>query len=124
TNNNALNALNANSSATCVAGPREKKKKRDYSAEFNLWWPHFPRKVSKEKAAKQFSAAIKSICMEHNVNTEDALGWLISRTKAYAQSVIHKNSEHIKHPDGWLADKRFNDEFVTAKDGDFDPYAG
>lgn len=92
---------------------KPKRPRDQYSAEFVEWWPHYPRHVSKQDAEQVFPAALSAIMRERAVSREEALQWLIARTIDYAKSVEDTPADKIKHPNGWLSKKRFNDDLLT-----------
>jgi hypothetical protein len=83
---------------------------RSYPKDFLAWWSHYPNKIGKPSAHKQFAPALSRIAAERSLTTDEALAWLIDRTKGYARAVADKSPQHIKHPGPWLSDDRFNDE--------------
>lgn len=70
---------------------------------FDAWWEVYPRKTAKKEARKAWEQMAREI---------DALTpeELMIRTQAFAQSVLHKDQEHVPHGATWLRGERWNDE--------------
>ncbi len=68
---------------------------------FEAFWKVYPRKVKKAVAKEQFSKA----CQKHKLQE------IMDGAKEYAQSVEGKDKKYIPHPNKWLKDERWSDEF-------------
>ncbi|KAA5547012.1 hypothetical protein FYK55_00920 [Roseiconus nitratireducens] len=85
----------------------------DYSRDFERWWVHYPRKQAKFAASKAFVAAMKAIQSDHRIDRDDALVWLIKRTRAYSTAVADTPPDKVAHPATWLNGRRFEDELPS-----------
>ena len=70
--------------------------------EFDNWYQHYPRKVSRGAAEDPFGKA--------RVDGGVSLEILIEATKHYAAQMAGKDSQYIKHPATWLSGKCWLDE--------------
>ena len=106
------------------AVPSSSSKKKDsvskqllVDKQFETWWPHVPRKVSKGGARKAFKAALKKVDLET----------LIVATDCWAQSAVGKEPRYVPHPASWLSDERWTDEDIARSagpNGADEPYLG
>lgn len=71
-----------------------------YPAEFEMWWRGYPLKKAKGDALKAWNAARKSKLLP-------PMSELMEATRAYASRT---DPEYLKHPGGWLRDRRWEDE--------------
>lgn len=92
--------------------PTPKKRKgaptlADMDAEFDDWWQHVPRKVSKDAARRAYRAARRrgasSEALVHGIQ-QHAARWKINRTEA----------RFIPHPATWLNGGRWEDDVAEA----------
>lgn len=75
---------------------------------FEVWWEAYPRKAAKKEAQKawaQMTAEISKLTLEV----------LMERTRSFAESVLHKDPEHIAHGATWLRGERWNDALPTRR---------
>lgn len=91
-----------------------KNSTRHYPKDFQAWWKHYPNKIGKPSANKAFAPALQRIAAGRSLSHDDALTWLIDRTRRYARAVADRKPQHIKHPGPWLNDDRFNDDEPVA----------
>lgn len=89
--------------------------RRTYTDDFDRWWLAYPRKVEKPNAFTAFKSATERI--RKDGHPDDAVEWLIGRTKLYANSVKDTPEKFIKHPASWLNADRFNDEPILETTG-------
>jgi hypothetical protein len=82
----------------------EKKSKKtaiDYSKEFDEFWIKYPKKAAKPKAFEAYKKARQKASHEK----------IMEGLTKYAQIV--QDQKFIKHPQGWLNDGRWEDEYPT-----------
>jgi hypothetical protein len=72
---------------------------------FDEFWTAYPLHVSKLKARQRWLTQIKA-----GVDPQV----MIDGAESYARQVRGKDREHIKHPDGWINGRRWEDEPVKA----------
>lgn len=91
--------------------PQEKRKgaptNDDLDAEFEAWWPHYPRKVGKQAAVRAYRAVRKAGAKPDvlvSAVQQHAARWKIQRTE----------TRFIPHPATWLNGGRFEDDPVEA----------
>jgi hypothetical protein len=89
-----------------VLPPQEPKK--FYSEPFEVFWREYPRKVGKGKAFKNWQVALKSGATAPDI---------IQGAIRYASECRAKGTEdhYMKHPEGWLTARRWEDEGVVKK---------
>lgn len=75
--------------------PAKRPKGETYTAEFEAWWAHYPRKADKFKASKAFTTARKAW----------PLAMITDGVKRYAVEVQGKEADHIKHGATWLTNR-------------------
>lgn len=75
-----------------------KRTRRDYDAEFDAWWQHYPNKVAKDAAARAYAAAVK----RGATPAELAAG--------LARAVWPADPNYIPHPSTWLNGGRWKDQ--------------
>lgn len=80
--------------------------KEPYSAAFSAWYQHYPRKESKGDAFKAWEVLRRNRQLPTN-------SVLITAADNYART---QESQFWKLPGGWLRDRKWEDEKVTAKD--------
>lgn len=68
---------------------------------FDEFWAAYPKKVGKKEALTAFKRAINS-----GANSQE----IISGAEDFANSVIGKDRQYIKNPQGWLTDERWKSE--------------
>lgn len=93
------------------------KRKPEEDPDWIKFWSVYPRKVSKQGALKRWTTAIKT--------TDPAV--IIAGAERYAADVARRQVERdkIKHPDGWLNDRRWEDDLAdAAKPESISPWAG
>lgn len=81
---------------------------------FEAWWAIYPRKAAKKEARKAWAQMTGEIA-------KLTLAELMIRTSAFAESVVHKDPEHIAHPATWLRGERWNDELPNRSQTDEQP---
>lgn len=79
--------------------PQIRASKATISAAFEQFWGPYPRKVGKGAAERAFPKALAIADLET----------LIAAARAYAAKVADVEVGLIKHPSGWLNDKRWLD---------------
>ena len=84
------------------ARERAHERERVVREEFDNWYQHYPRKVSRGAAEDPFGKA--------RVDGGVSLEILIEATKHYAAEMAGKDSQYIKHPATWLNGKCWLDE--------------
>lgn len=94
-------------------GERESAPKSPYSAAFNEWWAHYPKKESKGDAWKAWEMIRKE-------RTLPDLPELIAAAKNYATR--QTDAKFQKLPGGWLRDRKWEDD-LTAQPKRHDPNA-
>ncbi len=109
----AFDRKHQDSSTDSLAPTKPKRKHASFDAEFLKWYPNYPRDIAKRDAEKAFPIAIKNIVTENGISRDEALGWLITRTIEYANSVEGAPPDKIKYPGGWLNGKRYNDQLTV-----------
>ena len=67
---------------------------------FEEWYAHYPRKVGRGAAEKQYGAALKK--------TEQSA--LVERVMVFALAVADKDPSFIPHPATWLSQERWTDD--------------
>lgn len=72
------------------------------------WWQHYPKKVSENKARKEFAKALDIVAIEE----------LTEKTKAYAASVAGEPQKYITAPHNWLDGHCWKD---ALPEKEFDP---
>ncbi|QDK01178.1 replication initiation protein [Mycobacterium phage Purky] len=75
-----------------------------YTAEFEQWWTHYPRKVGKGAAFKAFRAARKRASLDE----------LIAGAQRYAADP-NREEQFTKYPEGWLRRDGWLDEALPAR---------
>lgn len=85
----------------------------DDDPDWLRFWDAYPRKASKQGARGKWAKAIRA-----GVNPEDIIAGAIR----YADETRRKRTpkDKIKHPDGWLLGKRWEDEVDTSGSRNFD----
>lgn len=86
----------------------EPSSKDPHAEAFGAWWEIYPRKVSKQAAAKAWKARTKA---------KDLPDDLVEITQRFAASVAGKDPEFIPHPATWLNQKRWEDVPTSAPSG-------
>jgi hypothetical protein len=76
----------------------------EYPTTFLEFWNVYPRKVAKLAALKSFNKAVK-LGVDHAT--------LIAGARKYAEYVIGKDAEYIKHPSTWLNGGCWDDEYQS-----------
>jgi len=69
-------------------------------SRFEEWYQHYPRKVGRGAAEKQYPKALKK--------TEHAI--LVERVMAFSMTVIDQDKKFIPHPATWLSQERWTDD--------------
>ena len=82
------------------------EKSQQISAEFEVFWKVYPRKVGKGDARKKYILARKKI----------ELDALISAVERYAETAKDVDPQYIPHPATWLSKERFFDEIPQQSD--------
>lgn len=78
------------------------KKKEDVIELFNLFWEHYPRKVSKKPARTWF---------EKNKPSKELVETMVKKLELFKKTIWHnKETTFIPHPSTWLNQERWNDE--------------
>ncbi|TFC20051.1 hypothetical protein E3O19_01385 [Cryobacterium algoritolerans] len=93
-----------------TVGERDSLPKSPYSASFEEWWKHYPRKESKGDAWKAWEATRKA-------RTMPALQDLSAAADAYARKVKGDDPKFVKLPAGWIRDRKWEDETAPADGG-------
>jgi hypothetical protein len=78
---------------------------------FEGWWPHYPRKVGKAKAADAFAKALEKAPFDR----------LLAAVKAYARERVSEDPKFTKHPATWLNGEHWNDYPPPPKEGETGP---
>lgn len=86
----------------------EPSSKDPHAEAFGAWWEIYPRKVSKQAAAKAWKARTKA---------KDLPDDLVEITQRFAASVADKDPEFIPHPATWLNQHRWEDVPTSAPRG-------
>jgi hypothetical protein len=81
--------------------------KSPYTAAFDSWWVYYPRKESKGDAFKAWESARKKRELPTPAD-------LIAATEQYKRRMQSKDPEFVKLPAGWLRDRKWEDEDLTA----------
>lgn len=103
------------------AAPDESKPKRKprtrktYPEAFSTWYAHYPKKVAKEDASKEFPKAIQRIAASRNCSEEEAMAWLQGVTIAFGSSDVGQSGQFCPHPATWLSQGRYDDDQATWK---------
>ena len=92
------------------ARERAHERERVVREEFENWYQHYPRKVSRGAAEGPFGKA--------RVDGGVSLEILIEATKHYAAEMAGKDSQYIKHPSTWLNGKCWLDEVGPPGEGE------
>lgn len=71
---------------------------------FEMWWPHYPRRVAKAAAVRPFWKALSTF------KCDTPLTALIEATDRFAVEVKGREIEKIPHPATWLNGERWTDE--------------
>jgi len=84
-------------------------------AHFGDWWSLYPRKESKAEAEKAFPKAIKAIAATQNLSQDEAVEWLLERTRTFAASEKGQGA-YCPHGSTWLNQRRFDDDPAVWKE--------
>jgi hypothetical protein len=86
---------------------RHREKLKNYTEDFETFWKEYPRRVGKGKAFVRWQTAIKYATPEE----------ITAGAKRYAEECEEKGTEekYIKHPEGWLTARRWEDEPTEPK---------
>lgn len=87
----------------------DEKHKPTYTASFERWYSHYPKKVAKAEAAAALPRALTKIAMIRNVHRNDALDWLCEVTERFAKSPKGMG-QFVPHPATWLNSGRYDDD--------------
>lgn len=86
--------------------PTKRRAPFEDTPEFAAFWTAYPRRVSKGAARVKFQAAL---------NRGIPADRLIDGARRYAESVSGKDPQYIAHPDTWLNQERWEDEYPTVR---------
>lgn len=91
-------------SLTSPLSPKKtnQKSRSASSAEFDLFWNHYPKKVGRGAAEKAWQKAIAVSSVEEIVRVVQVYPW-------------GDDKQFIPHPATWLNQKRWQDDFTTTK---------
>jgi hypothetical protein len=81
-----------------------------YTQDFTAWWSTYPRKTAKRKAAAFWLIAVTEIASEQNLTKQEAIAWLLERTKLFASSDKGLSGEFCPYPTTWLHQGRYDDD--------------
>ena len=81
---------------------KERKSRSASSAEFDLFWNSYPKKVGRGAAEKAWQKAIAVSSVEEIVRVVQVYPW-------------GEDKQFIPHPATWLNQKRWQDDFTTTK---------
>ena len=84
------------------AKPTSANSGSEYSAEFERWWEHYPRKRGKRNAFKAWKAALKRANGDNEV--------LIAGAKRVAEESVGRQVKFTPYPEGWLSSDGWLDE--------------
>ena len=70
----------------------------------------YPKKTDEFPAKVEIKKAIHRLIEDHNMSPEDAVKFLMERTKMYAMSKVGKSRRWCKKPKYWYADGNYNDD--------------
>jgi hypothetical protein len=87
--------------------PKKPARKASLAAAFEAFWAVYPRKVGKGAAERAFPKALALADLET----------LTTAARAYAAKVAEVEVGLIKHPSGWLNDKRWLDTYDPPSGG-------
>lgn len=75
-------------------------------------YKEFPRKEGKQPALKAIGKAL--VALEKR-GQEDPVDWLLGRVRSYAEHCQREGKEprHIKMPQGWFGDARYDDDLAS-----------
>jgi|GEM_PF-1835647 len=79
-----------------------------YSAAFEEWWKHYPRRQSKGDAFKAWEVTRKKKQLPDFAEMNAA-------ADAYAKRMADSEQQFIKLPAGWLRDRKWEDDDATAR---------
>jgi hypothetical protein len=81
-------------------GPSENSK----PTAFDSWWTLWPpgKKVGKQKARKEYAAAVKRLRVERSISAADAETYLAERLAAFVGTPVGKG-KYCPHPERWLS---------------------
>ncbi|WP_254512309.1 hypothetical protein [Anatilimnocola floriformis] len=106
----ALSFLPSVEGEDVISAKRTMKRHHAYLAEFLRWWPLYPVKSGKDKAAKAFTAALARIMTERSLNALAALEWLCEVTVRFAKSPKGCSGKFAGYPASWLNAGNYNDD--------------
>lgn len=118
-------------SPQAASGPVEDaaKPSQTYRQDFEAFYESYPRKVSKDDAARKYEFVQKRLQAQNIWDRVEVAGYLVERAKAYARSRVGKDPKFTPHPSTWLNQGRYLDDdadwnrsdnargIVTAGDG-------
>ncbi|MDR6907497.1 hypothetical protein J2X63_003205 [Agromyces sp. 3263] len=78
-----------------------------YPKAFEEWWVLYPRKESKGAALRAWEKARKLVDQ----------GTLAKATQAYTLMCLGKEKQFVKLPAGWLNDRKWEDDYSSARSG-------
>lgn len=86
---------------------------------FEAFWNVVHRKEGKKAAKKQFKAAVVSVRKDHGCTEIQAIGYLITRMKAFAKSPQARDEvKGTLHPATWLSQGRYDDDDSVWRGGE------
>ena len=85
------------------------KPRQAYTASFERWYSHYPRKAAKQKAAAAFGRVLPKIASARGSTRDAALDWLCEVTDLFAASP-KGTGIYVPHPGTWLNEGRYDDD--------------
>lgn len=87
----------------------KRKSSATYTADFEMWFASYPRRVAKAAAFKAWQKVIPWIAMDRECTREQAREIIIKATHEFARSPVGQG-EFCPHPATWLNSGRYDDD--------------
>jgi len=88
-----------------------------YCDDFAAWWLSYPRKTAKRKAHLQWLIALREIAADRECSKNEAIVWLLERTRTFASSPKGQAGDFCPYPTTWLFQGRYDDDIDEWQSG-------
>ncbi len=89
------------------------KTKSPYTADFEEWWGHYPKKTGKLAASKAWLLAVQGLALRPESSRDKAKAILMEAVQAFAASGWGKSGHFVPKPKDWLANGNYEDDRTT-----------